>query len=58
VLGHASDAYFPTVLITDDQGVIRFIDQSENYRQRPDPAVLLPYLGQLRTDPLNQAAEV
>jgi len=42
--GYPADAALPTVIVVDEQGVIRFIEVAENYRLRPDPATYLKYL--------------
>ncbi len=34
----------PTTILADAQGVVRWIDQSENYQRRSDPAYLLAAL--------------
>lgn len=48
LLGHASDAYYPTAMISDAQGLIRYLDQSENDRDRPDPQLFLQTLQQMQ----------
>ncbi len=35
--GHQSDQYYPTVIATDDRGIIIYSDQTDNYRLRPEP---------------------
>jgi len=37
VLGYQSDTPLPTVIRIDQSGTITFIDQTDNYRIRPDP---------------------
>lgn len=54
VLGHNSHAYYPTVMISDSQGIIRYLDQSEHDRERPDPQVLLQVLQQMQPAALAQ----
>lgn len=44
VLGYDSDTVYPTVIITDKKAVIIFVDQTDNYRIRPEPETFLPYL--------------
>jgi len=44
LLGFPADAALPTVIVVDEQGVIRFIEVAENYRLRPDPDTYLKYL--------------
>jgi len=40
LLGYDSDTVMPTVILTDTQGQIIFSDQTDNYRVRPEPAVI------------------
>jgi len=47
VLGYKADTVFPTVLVLDSKGVIRWLDQTDNYRVRPEPSTFLPILRQL-----------
>ena len=44
LLGYASDTVFPTVVITDKTGLILFVDQTDNYRIRPEPSLFLDVL--------------
>ena len=44
VLGYASDTVFPTVVITDEKGFILYVDQTDNYRIRPEPSLFLDVL--------------
>ena len=44
MLGYDSDTVYPTVIITDEKGVIKFVDQTDNYRIRPEPQTFMPYL--------------
>lgn len=44
VFGFESDTVMPTVIIVDKKGKIIFIDQSENYRIRPEPEMFLEVL--------------
>lgn len=44
VLGYDSDTVFPTVIITDAKQRILFVDQTDNYRVRPEPDVFLKIL--------------
>lgn len=39
VLGYASDTVFPTVIITNKEGRIIHVDQTDNYRLRPEPSM-------------------
>lgn len=41
VLGYDSETVLPTVIITDEQGKILFLDQTDNYRLRPEPSTFL-----------------
>ncbi len=41
VLGYKSESVLPTVIITDEQGKILFLDQTDNYRVRPEPETFL-----------------
>jgi peroxiredoxin len=42
--GYDADTVFPTVVITDEQGKIIFLDQTENFRKRPHPSSFLSAL--------------
>lgn len=44
VFGYESDTVLPTVVITDEKGVIIFADQTDNYRVRPEPAMFFEVL--------------
>ena len=41
VLGYDSDTVLPTAILTDQNGLILFTDQTDNYRVRPDPDTFL-----------------
>ena len=43
-LGYEADTVLPTLLVTDAQGRIVFSDQTDNYRVRPEPDVILAKL--------------
>ncbi len=43
-LGYDSDTVLPTVIITDTQGKIIFVDLTDNYRVRPEPDTFLKIL--------------
>jgi peroxiredoxin len=43
-LGYDSDTTRPTVFITDRDGKIAYVDMTDNYRVRPEPAQYLPIL--------------
>ena len=40
-LGYDSDSVYPTIIATDEKGVILYNDQTSNYRVRPEPQELL-----------------
>lgn len=44
LLGYPADAALPTVIVIDEDGVVRFIEIAANYRLRPDPNRYLGYL--------------
>ncbi len=44
LMGYDSDTVFPTVVVTDTQGIVLFIDETDNYRNRPDPRKYLRFL--------------
>lgn len=46
LLGYGPDTVFPTAIVLDPKGTIRWLDQTDNYRVRPDPGVFLPILRQ------------
>lgn len=48
LLGYDEDTVLPTVVLIDEHGVIRFVDQTDNYRVRPDPSTFLAILDGLR----------
>lgn len=41
LFGFAGDTVLPTVIATDADGTIRFLDQTDNYRVRPEPETFL-----------------
>ncbi len=41
VLGYSSDTVWPTVIMTDANGMILFADLTDNYRVRPEPDAFL-----------------
>lgn len=47
VLGYEKDSVLPTVVITDAQGRVRFVEIADNYRMRPEPQVFLQVLAKL-----------
>jgi peroxiredoxin len=44
VLGYKSETVLPTVIITDERGKILFLDQTDNYRVRPEPETFFEVL--------------
>ena len=44
LLGYSSDTAMPTVIISDTDGEILFVDQTDNYRVRPEPELFLEVL--------------
>ena len=56
LLGYESDTVFPTVIVLDAEGVIRWLDQTDNYRVRPEPDTFLPVLRSLAGVPEKLAA--
>jgi peroxiredoxin len=48
-LGYDSDTTRPTVFITDREGKIAYVDMTDNYRVRPEPAQYLPILERVAT---------
>lgn len=44
VFGYGNDTALPTVIITDTKGKILFVDQTDNYRVRPEPELYLRVL--------------
>lgn len=43
VYGYSSDTVLPTIILTDEKGVILYADLTQNYRVRPEPAELLAF---------------
>ncbi len=41
VFGYSSDTVLPTVIIADEEGRVVFVDQTDNYRLRPEPETFL-----------------
>jgi peroxiredoxin len=41
IFGYNSETVLPTVIITDETGKIIFLDQTDNYRVRPEPATFI-----------------
>lgn len=44
VLGYDKDVYRPAVLVTDERGIIQYLDITDNYRIRPEPQEFLTIL--------------
>ncbi len=51
VFGYDSATVFPTVIVLDAKGVVRWIDQTDNYRVRPEPDTFVPLLQRLASAP-------
>lgn len=47
VLGYSTDNVFPTLIITDKKGIVRFADLTDNYRVRPEPGNYLRVLDEI-----------
>jgi len=45
VFGYSSETVLPTVIITDEEEKIIFLDQTDNYRVRPEPETFLRAIG-------------
>ena len=43
-LGYESETVLPTVIITDEHGKIIFLDQTDNFRIRPEPSTFISVL--------------
>lgn len=41
VMGYSSDTVLPTVILTDKEGKILYLDQTDNYRVRPEPETFI-----------------
>ncbi len=44
ILGYDSDNVYPTLVVTDKNGIIRYADLTDNYRVRPEPSQYLEIL--------------
>lgn len=44
VLKYQSDVLYPAIIITDKRGIVRFFEVTDNYRDRPESAVILDEL--------------
>jgi len=47
LVGYDSETVLPTAIVLDAEGVVRFSDQTDNYRFRPDPALFMEVLAGL-----------
>lgn len=47
MLGYDATTVYPTVLVVDAAGVVRWLDETDNYRVRPEPSTFLPILRRL-----------
>jgi len=47
LIGYDSETVLPTAVVIDPEGVVRFSDQTDNYRFRPDPALFMEVLAGL-----------
>ncbi len=41
LFGYETDTVLPTVILTDAEGEVRWVDETDNYRVRPEPATFL-----------------
>lgn len=44
VFGYTSETVLPTVIIANEEGKVIFLDQTDNYRVRPEPETFLNIL--------------
>jgi peroxiredoxin len=44
LFGYETDTVLPTVILTDAEGVVRWVDETDNYRVRPEPETFLRVL--------------
>ncbi len=44
IMGYDRDTVLPTAILTDESGRIMFLDQTDNYRVRPEPDTFLQVL--------------
>ncbi len=55
MLGYDSESVLPTVLITDANGILVWLHQTDNYRVRPEPATFLEVLDKMaNNEEINQ----
>ncbi len=47
IFGYTSDTVLPTVLLADEQNNLVWVDQTDNYRLRPEPKLFLEKLNEL-----------
>lgn len=48
IFGYSSDTVLPTAIITDIDGKIIFLDETDNYRVRPEPSTFLSVLDDIK----------
>jgi len=58
VLGYDSETVMPTVILTDADEVILYVDLTDNYRVRPEPSDFLAVLDRTATAPAADCASV
>ncbi|MGD8325352.1 MAG: redoxin domain-containing protein [Sphingomonadales bacterium] len=51
LMGYNTDTVLPTVIITDSKGKIIFLDETDNYRVRPEPSTFLEVLKKPEVQP-------
>lgn len=56
LFGYDDDTVLPTVIVLDEKGVVRWADETDNYRVRPEPETFLPLLRELARGSVRQAA--
>ena len=47
VLGYQADVFYPTLVITNEQGLVQYLDITDNYRIRPEPEDFLKIIKDL-----------
>ncbi len=48
VLGYSTDNVYPTLVITDSNGIVRFINMTDNYRLRPEPSSYIKLIDEVQ----------
>lgn len=56
LFGYDDDTVLPTVIVLDEKGLVRWADETDNYRVRPEPDTFLPLLRELARQPGRAAA--